>query len=122
MALALNTTVILSCAASEEESGPTIVHSSGVEAYRIHPEIIRFLQESCSNERLCDHEKGVQCIDPPAHILEVFRQTGFTVTNRSNADDRVIWILTKTSEAAADNPSGGADVEPQPGEEEEQYE
>jgi hypothetical protein len=99
MALALNTTIVLSCEAAEEESGPTIVHSTGVESYRVHPEVIRLLQESCSNNNLCDHEKGVQCTDPAAHLLSAFERAGFTVTSASTADSRKIWMLTKTSEA-----------------------
>ena len=100
MALPLHTTVLLSCEATQEESGPTLVHSSGVQEYRIHPEVIRLLQESCSNEKLQDHEKGVQCTDPPAHLLPAFEKGGFTVTSTSTADDRKIWMLTKTKEAS----------------------
>lgn len=97
MALALNATVLLSCEAAEEQTGPTIVHSSGVDSYRVQPEIIRLLQESCGNEKLNDHEKGVQCVDPPAHLLSTFERAGFTVTSTSNAETRKIWILTKTN-------------------------
>ena len=97
MALPLNATVLVSCEAAQEQSGPTLVHSSGVDSYRVQPEIIRLLQESCGNEKLSDHEKGVQCADPPAHLVPVFERAGFTVTSTSNAESRKIWILTKTS-------------------------
>lgn len=97
MALPQHTTLTISCEASEEQTGPTIVHSTGVDSYRVHPEVIRILQESCSNEKLCDHEKGVQCVDPPAHILEAFQKSGFTVTTASESNDgRKLWLLTKT--------------------------
>ena len=101
MALALHTTIILSCEAAEEQSGPTIVHSTGVGDYRIQPELIRILQESCGNDKLSDHEKGVQCTDAPAHLLPTFQRAGFMVTSSSNADSRKIWVLTKTSEGSA---------------------
>lgn len=107
MALAMNTTVTLSCEKSEEQSGPTIVQSTGVQNYRIQPEVIRLLQESCSNDKLCDHEKGVQCTDPPAHVIGVFERAGFTVTTDSTAGSRKLWILTKTGESGPSNPSGG---------------
>ncbi|CAM4787939.1 unnamed protein product [Rotaria magnacalcarata] len=113
MPLALHTTLTVSCAVSEERTGPTLVHSSGVESYRVHPEVIRLLQESCTNEKLCDHEKGVQCTDPPAHILQAFQRAGFSETMSSTADDRKIWLLTKTSEGGADQPVVPAEEEPE---------
>lgn len=97
MALPINTTLTTSCKISEENSGPTIVHSTGVAGYRINPEIIRILQESCSNERLCDHELGVQCVDSAAHILQTFQKAGFSVVTSATANDRKIWLFIKTS-------------------------
>ena len=97
MALPIHTILAVSCNISEEDLGPTVVHSTGVSGYRIHPELIRILQESCTNEKLCDHEQGVQCSDPPAHIIEAFQKAGFSVTISSTSGDRKIWMLTKTS-------------------------
>ncbi|CAF3225230.1 unnamed protein product [Rotaria socialis] len=105
MALAMHTTLTISCEASEERSGPTLVHSTGVKNYRIQPELIRVLQESCTNEKLCDHEKGVQCSDPPAHILETLKKVGFTVMSQSKVGSRQLWMLTKTDEGSPSNPS-----------------
>jgi len=104
MALPINATLTISCEESEEESGPTIVHSTGVGNYRVQPEVIRILQESCTNEKLCDHEKGVQCEDPPEHILDTFQRAGFTITAATTGGSRKIWILTKTSEGGS-NPA-----------------
>ena len=124
-ALAMHTTITISCEASEEQSGPTIVQSTGVQNYRIQPEVIRLLQESCTNEKLCDHEKGVQCTDPPAHILQVFQSAGFSVTTESKSGSRKLWILTKTGEGGGSShpsgpaPSGGGGHKPNPEEEEE---
>ena len=101
MALPLNTTLLISCEASEEESGPTLVHSTGVEGYSVQPEIIRLLQESCTNQKLCNDEKGVQCTDPPAHILDVFARAGFTVDSSSTAESRKVWMLIKSSDTVA---------------------
>lgn len=123
MALPMHTTVTVSCEASEEQSGPTIVHSTGVQNYRISPEIIRFLQESCTNDNLCDHEKGVQCTHNAAHILGVFKRAGFTVTSESTAGSRKLWMLTKTGEGggSSDQPhSGSGDHHPKKDEEEEE--
>ena len=111
MALPLHATLTVSCEASEEQSGPTIVHSTGVESYRVQPEVIRILQESCTNEKLADHEKGVECTDPPAHILDTFKRAGFTVTSSSTANNRKIWMLTKTSEGGAGQTTDPADKE-----------
>jgi hypothetical protein len=108
MALAMHTTLTVSCEASEEQSGPTLVHSTGVQNYRVQPEIIRLLQESCTNDKLCDHEKGVQCTDPPAHILEVFKNAGFSVTGQSTSGSSKLWLLTKTGEGGSSHPSGPA--------------
>lgn len=119
MALAMNTTLTISCEASEEQSGPTIVHSTGVQNYRIQPELIRLLQESCSNEKLCDHEKGVQCTDPAAHVVSVFERAGFSVTTQSNAGSRKLWILTKTGEGGSGHSGdGGHHPQPKPKDEE----
>ena len=114
MALAMNTTLTVSCEASEEQSGPTLVHSTGVQNYRIQPELIRVLQESCTNDKLSDHEKGVQCLHPIAHIIQVFEKAGFTVTTQTTAGSRKLWMLTKTDEGGSNsggssgqNPSGG---------------
>ena len=105
MALAMNTMVTVSCESAEEKSGPTIVHSTGVQNYRIQPELIRILQESCSNDNLADHEKGVQCTHPPAHVLDVLKRAGFSVTSQSNAGSRKLWMLTKTGDAGPNQPS-----------------
>jgi hypothetical protein len=112
MALAMHTTLTVSCEASEEQSGPTLVHSTGVQNYRVQPEVIRLLQESCTNEKLCDHEKGVQCTDPPAHIIEVFKRAGFTITTESNTGNRKLWMLTKSDESGSGQPNKGGQKPP----------
>lgn len=96
MAIPMHTTIVVSCKDNEEQSGPSLVHSTGVGEYRIQPEIIRLLQESCSNDKLQDHEKGVLCTDSPAHMVAMFEQAGFSLVSRSKADDRNIWLLMKT--------------------------
>jgi hypothetical protein len=129
MALAIHTKLTVSCEQSEEQTGPTLVHSTGVQNYRVQPEVIRILQESCTNEKLCDHEKGVQCTDPPAHIVDVFTRAGFTVTSESNAGSRKLWLLTKTGEGGSSQPSHPSgpphheeEEEEEPAEEEEEEE
>jgi hypothetical protein len=112
MALAMNTMVTISCESAQETSGPTIVHSTGVQNYRVQPELIRILQESCSNDNLSDNEKGVQCTHPPAHILDVLKRAGFSVTSQSNAGSRKMWMLTKTDAGGASQPSHPAAPHP----------
>ncbi|CAF3691768.1 unnamed protein product [Adineta steineri] len=102
MALPLHSTLTVSCEESEEESGPTLVHSTGVAGYKVQPEIIQFLQKSCSNDKLCDHEKGMECAHPVAHMLETLRRAGFSVTASAPAGSRMMWFLTKTSEGDAE--------------------
>ncbi len=79
MSLALYTTLTFSCNESEEDSGPTIVHSNGVQAYRISPEVIRILLETFTNDQLCDHELDVPCYDPVASVIQVIENAGFEV-------------------------------------------
>ena len=97
MSLPLHTTLTLSCQTSEEDSGPTIVHSTGVQAYRVPPGAIQILQEAFTNDRLCDHEHGVQCYDPAASVVEAFENAGFEVTSTHDTGDRKMWTITKTS-------------------------
>lgn len=105
MALPLHTTITVSCEQSQENSGPAIVHSTGVEGYRIPPELIRILQVSCGNDKLCDHETGVQCTHPVGHLLQVLKNAGFSAVTESSSSGRKIWVLTKTSEGGAGEPS-----------------
>lgn len=115
----MHTTVTVSCETSQEKTGPSLVHSTGVQNYRVQPEIIRLLQESCTNDNLCDHEKGVECKHDVAHLIDVFKRAGFTVTSQSTAGSRKLWMLTKDGEGggAKPNPHGGdhkPHVDPKP--------
>lgn len=96
MSLPLHTTLTVSCDESEENSGPTIVHSTGVDAYRIPPRAIQVLQEAFTNNRLCDHELGVQCNDAAASVIQAFENVGFQVTSEHEANGRKLWTITKT--------------------------
>lgn len=118
----MHATLTVSCEQSEESTGPTVVHSTGVDSYRVQPEVIRILQESCSNDKLCDHEKGVQCTDPAAHIIQTFNRAGFTVTMSNTAGSRKIWLLTKTGEGGADQGNQHGEDAGEEEEEEEQEE
>lgn len=97
MSLTINTTVTISCETEEFESGPTIVHSTGVPAYRISPEIIRILQETLTNDRLNDDEMGVRCADPASIVLDVFEKNGFEVYSEHGNDSRKMWTMIKSS-------------------------
>ena len=97
MSIPLHTTLTISCEKAEEDSGPTIVHSTGVEAYRVPPAVIRILQETFTNNRLCDHEHGVQCYDPVESVVATFENAGFEVTSTHDTNDRKMWTITKTS-------------------------
>lgn len=93
----MNTTLTLSCEESEEDSGPVIVHSTGVPNYRISPEVIQILQETLTNDRLCDHEMGVQCSDSVRAVLDVFQGAGFEVISEHGAGERKLWTIIKSS-------------------------
>jgi len=97
MSLPLYTTLTLSCEKSEEDSGPTIVHSTGVPAYRVSPEVIQILQERFTNDGLCDNELGVQCNDPATSVVQAFENAGFEVVSAHETNDRKMWTIIKTS-------------------------
>lgn len=97
MSLPLYTTLTISCDQTEEESGPTIVHSTGVEGYRVPPDVIRILQDAFTNEGLCDDELGVRCNDPAASVIQTFQDAGFEVLSEHGTNDRKLWTITKTS-------------------------
>lgn len=97
MAIPMNTTLTLSCEVPEEESGPIIVHSTGVPGYRISPDVIQILQETLTNDRLCDHEMGVQCSDSAQVVLGVFTNAGFEVISEHGAGERKLWTIIKSS-------------------------
>ncbi|CAF2420174.1 unnamed protein product [Rotaria sp. Silwood2] len=85
----------LSCDSDKIESGPTLIHSTGVENYKIPPEIIRILQENLTNDLLSDHEQGVLCQENSQRILDILRQNGFTLQNQTNKDDKTLWIVAQ---------------------------
>ena len=97
MSLLLHTTLTLSCETGEDESGPTLVHCTGVPSYRVSPEVIRILQETLTNDNLCDDEFGVRCTDPPAKVIEVFESNGFEVISVHGNASRKMWTISKTS-------------------------
>ena len=97
MTLSLYTTVTLTCDTSEQESGPTIVHSTDVPNYRVSPYVIQLLQEAFTNERLNDDEQGVRCQDPPSVVMEAFQKQGFQLIGETEVNDRNLWVLTKTN-------------------------
>ncbi|CAF0939223.1 unnamed protein product [Rotaria sordida] len=87
----------LSCDSDKIESGPTLIHSTGVPGYKIPPEIIRILQDNLTNDLLSDNEQGVLCRANSQRILDILRQNGFTLQNQTNEDDRTLWIVVKGS-------------------------
>jgi len=97
MSLPLGTTATLSCDDSQEYTGPTLVHSTGVPGYRISPYIIQILQQAFSNDNLCDNERGVECFLAIGSVIEALENAGFEITGDSNSGGRKIWHLTKTS-------------------------
>ncbi|CAF0828655.1 unnamed protein product [Rotaria sp. Silwood1] len=85
----------LSCDSDKVETGPTLIHSTGVQHYKISPEIIRILQDSLTNDLLSDHEQGVLCQENPQRILDILRQNGYTLQNQTNEDDKTLWVVSQ---------------------------
>ncbi|CAF5177539.1 unnamed protein product, partial [Rotaria magnacalcarata] len=71
-------------------------HSTGVEHYKIPPEVIRTLQENFSNDRLSDHAEGVLCEDAPQRVLDVLRRNGFSLQKQTTGDQKALWTLVQS--------------------------
>ncbi|UJR27620.1 hypothetical protein I4U23_008901 [Adineta vaga] len=116
----------LSCDSDKTETGPVLIHSTGVEHYKISPEVIRILQESLTNEFLSDHEDGVLCQEGSQRVLDILLQNGFTLQNQSDEDGKTTWIVEKDGDGNNDssvqpdnsNPTGNDENEADAGNEE----
>ncbi|CAF1220187.1 unnamed protein product [Rotaria magnacalcarata] len=86
----------LSCDLDKSQTGPTLIHSTGVEHYKIPPEVIRTLQENFSNDRLSDHAEGVLCEDAPQRVLDVLRRNGFSLQKQTTGDQKALWTLVQS--------------------------
>ncbi|CAF3756804.1 unnamed protein product [Rotaria socialis] len=96
----------ISCDLDKSQTGPTLIHSTGVEHYKIPPEVIRTLQENFSNDRLSDHAEGVLCQDAPQRVLDVLRRNGFTLQKQTTSNPKALWTLAQGG--------GGGDHQPVP--------
>ncbi|CAF3966714.1 unnamed protein product [Adineta steineri] len=103
----------LSCDSDKSQSGPTLIHSTGVEGYKIPPEVIRILQENLANDRLSDHSDGVLCQDGPQRVLDVLRRNGFTLQKQTTESNRALWTLVQSGGSSGGS-SGGHQPPPQP--------
>ncbi|UJR21697.1 hypothetical protein I4U23_024774 [Adineta vaga] len=99
----------LSCDLDKSQTGPTLIHSTGVESYKIPPEVIRTLQENLSNDSLADHSEGVLCQDGPQRILDVLRRNGFTLQKQTTDTNKALWTLVQSGGS-----SGGHQPHPTP--------
>ncbi|CAF3027441.1 unnamed protein product [Rotaria socialis] len=99
----------ISCDLDKSQTGPTLIHSTGVEHYKIPPEVIRTLQENFSNDRLSDHAEGVLCQDAPQRVLDVLRRNGFTLQKQTTSNPKALWTL-----AQGGGGGGGGDHQPVP--------
>ncbi|CAF1061913.1 unnamed protein product [Adineta steineri] len=88
----------LSCDSDKIESGPTLIHSTGIENYKIPPEVIRILQDTLTNELLSDHDEGVLCQDGSQRILDILLQHGFVLENQTTEDDKTVWTLVQNGD------------------------
>ncbi|CAF1541091.1 unnamed protein product [Rotaria sp. Silwood1] len=102
----------LSCDLNNSQSGPTLIHSTGVLHYKIPPEVIRTLQENISNDLLSDHAEGVLCQDSPQRILDVLRRNGFTLQKQTTDHNKALWTLVQSGGSSHDH--GGHQPVPPP--------
>ncbi|CAF0925200.1 unnamed protein product [Adineta ricciae] len=92
----------LSCDSDKTESGPVLIHSTGVEHYKIPPDVIRILQETLTNELLSDHADGVLCNEGSQRVLDILLQNGFTLQNQSDEDGKTTWVVEKGGDGESD--------------------
>ncbi|CAF1462490.1 unnamed protein product [Rotaria magnacalcarata] len=104
----------LSCDSDKTETGPTLIHSTGVQDYKIPPEIIRILQESLTNDLLSDHADGVLCQESSQRVLDILSQNGFTLQNETNEDDKTLWTVAKESGGDSEQPVAPQDADSTP--------
>lgn len=124
--------LILSCDLDKSQSGPTLIHSTGVEHYKIPPEVvsesgilitgnlwnfflslkIRTLQENFSNDVLADHSEGVLCQVGPQQVLSVLRQNGFTLQKQTTDTSRALWTLVQGGGSSSGGGGGHHPVPP----------
>ena len=114
----------LSCDLDKSQSGPTLIHSTGVQDYKIPPEVvseseisirlrsilsiqIRTLQENISNDLLSDHSEGVLCQEGPQRVLAVLRQNGFTLQKQTTDSNRALWTLVQSGGGSSGSGGGG---------------
>ncbi len=105
----------LSSDLDKSQSGPTLIHSTGVQHYKIPPEVvgekkkkffglrhsfflpqIRTLQENISNDLLSDHAEGVLCQEGPQRVLDVLRRNGFTLQKQTTDSNKALWTLVQS--------------------------
>ncbi|CAM4788966.1 unnamed protein product [Rotaria magnacalcarata] len=104
----------LSCDLDKSQTGPTLIHSTGVEHYKIPPEVIRTLQENFSNDRLSDHAEGVLCEDAPQRVLDVLRRNGFSLQKQTTGDQKALWTLVQSGGGGGGSHDGGHQPVPPP--------
>ncbi|CAF3319090.1 unnamed protein product [Rotaria socialis] len=104
----------LSCDSDKIETGPTLIHSTGVQDYKIPPEIIRILQESLTNDLLSDHAEGVLCQESSQRVLDILSQNGFTLQNETNEGDKTLWTVAKESGDDSEQPVVPQDADSTP--------
>ncbi|CAF1146809.1 unnamed protein product [Adineta ricciae] len=85
----------LSCDLDKSQTGPTLIHSTGVQHYKIPPEVIQILQQNLSNDRLADDSEGVLCQDNPQRVLSVLRSNGFTLQKQTTDTNKALWTLVQ---------------------------
>jgi hypothetical protein len=94
MDLEQTTTITFSCDMSKEHSGPTMIHSTGVPNYHIHPGQMLILQDAFSNDKIRTDSQGVLCSVPPANVIEALKDAGFSIISTKTSAGRKVWVLS----------------------------
>ncbi|CAF1004558.1 unnamed protein product [Rotaria sordida] len=100
----------LSCDLNNSQSGPTLIHSTGVQHYKIPPDVIRILQENISNDLLSDHQEGVLCQEGPQRVLDVLRRNGFNIQKQTTDHHKALWTVVQSGGSS----HGGGGHQPVP--------
>ncbi|CAF0937671.1 unnamed protein product [Rotaria sordida] len=104
----------LSCDLNNSQSGPTLIHSTGVQHYKIPPDVIRILQENISNDLLSDHQEGVLCQEGPQRILDVLRRNGFNIQKQTTDHHKALWTVVQSGGSSHGGGGGGGGHQPVP--------
>ncbi|CAF1345990.1 unnamed protein product [Rotaria sordida] len=110
MDLDQTTKITLSCDTSKEHSGPTMIHSTGVPNYHIHPMQVYILQDAFPDDKIRNDSQGILCSIPPANVIEALKKgAGFSIISTKTSGGRKVWVLSLEGSGSDDGGDEGGD-------------